>query len=57
MLLALGIGAVGDDLAVVVDRGGVVEREPGVGGDEIVEVLEAGRTFGSQLIRRAPGSC
>src|SRR5690349_18760769 len=32
--------AVGDDLAVVVDRGGVGEGEPGAGWDQVVEVLE-----------------
>jgi hypothetical protein len=34
VLLALGVGAAGDDLAVVVDRGGVVEGEPGAGRDQ-----------------------
>jgi hypothetical protein len=39
VLLALGLGAAGDDMAVVLDRGGVVEGEPGAERDQVVEVL------------------
>jgi len=38
VFLALGVIAVGDDLAVAVDPGRVVEREAGAGRDQIVEV-------------------
>ena len=40
MFLAGGVLAVGGDLAVVVDRGRVVEGEPGARRDQVVQVLE-----------------
>ncbi len=40
VFLALGVVAVDDDLAVVVDRGRVVEREAGARRDQVVEVLQ-----------------
>src|SRR5690349_14138360 len=37
---AVPVVAFGDDLAVVVDRGGLVEDDSGAGRDQVVEVLQ-----------------